>query len=298
MFSYTAFGLKIQSVVPIDALEPAPEFGEADITIRLSDLSEIRESMNQASERHRISADELWIQSSDLGTLLMRNGREIILDPPPELDVDRIQVVIVGLPLATLLLQRGFLLLHGSCVDIDGGAVAFVGNSGAGKSTFAAALYEHGHKLLVDDLVAIRFDNGFPVVQPGFPQFKLWPETVLALGRDPEELPQIDREIPKLAHRITERFCPPEPLPLKRIYLVGWGDGPRIEPLAQRRAFLQLSKHSYGNRWLHEVAGPAFFQARAELARRGFVKALARPRDLGFLGATIDMVEQDCRAGD
>jgi hypothetical protein len=295
VYSYTAFGLKILSAVPIDALEPAPERQDPDITIRLTDLSEIRASLNAASQRHRLSADELWIQSPDLGTLLMRNGREILLDPPPELDLERIQVVIVGLPFATLLQQRGFLLLHGSCIEIDGGAIAFVGDSGMGKSTLAAALHARGHKLMVDDLIAIRFDDGHPVVQPGFPQFKLWRESVVALGGDPDELPQIDREIPKLAHRITEGFSDPTPLPLRRIYLLSWGEGPRLEPLTPRQAFFKLSVHSYGNRWLGGVAGPAFLQSRAELTRRLPVKALVRPRDLSFLNDVVDMVELDCR---
>lgn len=300
MFSYTAFGLRIQSAVRIDALQPAPEREDPDVTIRLTDLSEIRASLHAASQQHRLSANELWIQSSDLGTLLMRNGREILLDPPPELDVDRIQVVIVGLPFATLLQQRGFLLLHGSCVDVDGAATAFVGDSGMGKSTLAAALHARGHKLIVDDLIAIRFEDNHPVVQPGFPQFKLWRESVVALGGDPDGLPQIDREIPKLAHRITEGFSDPTPLPLRRIYLLGWGDGngPRLEPLSARQAFFKLSVHAYGNRWLHGVAAPASLQGRAELTRLLPVKSLVRPRDISFLNDIVDLVEQDCRDAD
>lgn len=300
MFSYTAFGLQILSAVPIDALEQAPERQDPDITIRLTDLSGIRAALDAASQRHRLSANELWIQSPDLGTLLMRDGREILLDPPPELDLERIQVIIVGLPFATLLHQRGFLLLHGSCVEVDGRAIAFVGDSGMGKSTLAAAMHARGHNLIVDDLIAIRFEDGHPLVQPGFPQFKLWRESVVALGGDPDALPQIDREIPKLAHRITERFSDPTPLPLRRIYLLAWGAGdePRLEPLSPRQAFFKLSIHSYGNRWLHGVAGPASLQGRAELTRRLPVKSLVRPRDISFLNDIVDMVEQDSRDAD
>jgi hypothetical protein len=294
--SYTAFGLNVRSELPFPSLEPGEAWAEADVEIRLADLGDLRASLTAAGEHYRLSAGEVAVTSVQLGTFSVRGGHEILLDPAPGLDLDGFHVAVVTAPLAALLVQRGFLLLHGSAVVIDGEAVCFVGNSGVGKSTMAAAFHARGHDLVVDDVIAIRFNAGVPVVQPGFPQFKLWPDSLVALGTDPSQLPHLDPEVEKRAHRITTGFCSPEPLPLRRIYFLGWGHELRIEPLEQRGSFLKLSAHTYGVRWMHDLSGPAFFRERAELARGGVVRSLVRTRDLAMLDAVMDLVIQDCRA--
>ena len=72
------------------------------------------------------------------GTMAERHGTEIVVDPLPSL----------GMGFGLLLRPRGLVVLHASSVDIDGKAVAFVGNPGRGKSTLALALLEQGHKLV------------------------------------------------------------------------------------------------------------------------------------------------------
>ena len=46
-----------------------------------------------------------------------------------------------GLGIAILLHQRGYVILHASCVNLGSAAVAFLGDSTAGKSFMAAALH-------------------------------------------------------------------------------------------------------------------------------------------------------------
>lgn len=69
---------------------------------------------------------------------------------------------------ARLLLRqlRGELGLHGSAVAFDGRALAFVGGSGFGKSTIAAALCANGATLLADDAVALTVDTDRTLVEP------------------------------------------------------------------------------------------------------------------------------------
>ena len=54
-----------------------------------------------------------------------------------------------------MLQHRGYLVLHGSAVLVNGRAVVFSGDSGAGKSTLAASMVHHGYQLITDDVVAI-----------------------------------------------------------------------------------------------------------------------------------------------
>lgn len=65
---------------------------------------------------------------------------------------------------------RGTEALHGSVVERGGRAVAFLGASGAGKSTACGMLIELGCRMVTDDLVVL---NGAGAVVPGPPFLRL-----------------------------------------------------------------------------------------------------------------------------
>ncbi len=61
---------------------------------------------------------------------------------------------------------RGLPSLHGSAVAKSGNAIVCIGDSGAGKSTVAAALCSIGFELLADDVVALELIDGCWIVHP------------------------------------------------------------------------------------------------------------------------------------
>ncbi len=62
---------------------------------------------------------------------------------------------------------QGEISLHASAVAIEGRAIAFVGASGAGKSTIAAALCARSRaELAADDIVYVSYIYGVPCVVP------------------------------------------------------------------------------------------------------------------------------------
>jgi hypothetical protein len=71
------------------------------------------------------------------------------------------------LPLASIL--RGFELLHASAVCLNGGAVAFAGPSGAGKTTIVSRLVARGAGFLTDDVLALEQGADAPIAYPGAP---------------------------------------------------------------------------------------------------------------------------------
>ena len=71
------------------------------------------------------------------------------------------------LPLATLL--RGLEVFHASAVVCDGRAVAFLGGSGAGKTTLALELCRLGASFLADDVLALELRDGRLLAHPGAP---------------------------------------------------------------------------------------------------------------------------------
>ena len=66
-----------------------------------------------------------------------------------------VPVVFEGTVLALLLLLRKQLVLHASAVRLDDAALAFVGQSGRGKSTMAAWMAGVGAQLISDDVLAV-----------------------------------------------------------------------------------------------------------------------------------------------
>ncbi len=130
----------------------------------------------------------------------------------------------------------GGLSLHGSAVGFTAGAVALVGDSGAGKSTTAMALVEqHGGRFLADDVVPIDWDGFAPVVSPVNDSFWLARDASVWFGL--------------AAPMAGKRSCPPRaravaPEPLNAIvYLVfdDAVDGADLQAVTGRDAFLLLN---------------------------------------------------------
>jgi hypothetical protein len=180
---------------------------------------------------------------------------------------------------------------------MGGNAIAFLGASESGKSTMAAALHARGYPLVVDDIVAVRLSDGRAEVFPGFPQFKLWPDAVAALGGDPDTLSRTEPGFEKRARPVTDGPSARESLPLGRIYVLAQGEAVEIEPLSPTEIFFALVSHSYGIDWLHSVSGGADFLSRAEIARRVPVRRLRRPWSLCSLADVTAAVEKDLAAG-
>ncbi len=62
---------------------------------------------------------------------------------------------------------NGSLIMHATCVDVNGSGVLIVGRSGSGKSSLAINLLALGSKLVADDQCElIRKNNGFRISKP------------------------------------------------------------------------------------------------------------------------------------
>jgi hypothetical protein len=79
--------------------------------------------------------------------------------PDPGIARGLVSILLGGTVLALVLsLGAGDCVLHASAVEVDGAAIAVVGQSGMGKSTLAALLCAAGANLLADDV--LRIDVG------------------------------------------------------------------------------------------------------------------------------------------
>ena len=82
----------------------------------------------------------------------------VVVHPVTGGKVEVIPIALPGTVVAFLLSMGGQTVLHGSAVDVDGEALAFVGVSGQGKSTMAALFCAAGAPLVTDDVLPLEFD--------------------------------------------------------------------------------------------------------------------------------------------
>jgi hypothetical protein len=105
------------------------------------------------------------------------DGRRVLIHPEAALPEETLRHLLIDQVLPLVLSRRGRLSLHASAVHLTGiGAVGFVGQTGRGKSTLAAALARRGGRILTDDCLAVDFVDGVAIAVPGYPGLRLWPE--------------------------------------------------------------------------------------------------------------------------
>ena len=268
------------------------------MAIRLGETGyPLPETGHKGSYFHR-TAEEAYFFWEDLGAFLVRGGKEIIVEPTPGVDGQEIRIALLGMVLSAAVQQRGFLALHASAVAMNGDAVAFLGGKGSGKSTIAAALYARGYALVADDLVVVDVSGKeSPMVFPGFPQLKLFPEAAVAsLGDDPEKLPRLTPGYEKRVRPAAEGFSQ-RPIPLRRMYVLSRGSAPEIAPLAPLEALITLIGHSYVARvfkgTLQGEAASSHFLQCANVINRVPLYSLRRQPSLAALPDIARMVEED-----
>lgn len=103
----------------------------------------------------------------------------------PEESTNEIESVrmLLDQVLPRLLFHKGHVVLHASAVVLFGkAAVAFLGETGRGKSTLAGSFHKSGAGFLTDDCLLIQaIDSGLLAI-PAYSSLRLWPDSFDALG--------------------------------------------------------------------------------------------------------------------
>ncbi|MDJ0797073.1 MAG: serine kinase [Calothrix sp. MO_167.B12] len=292
MFSYFAYGLGIQSEIAI------PEFIEAelgyDVTLNIASDRHLTDYLPQAAIEQpwciKLSREEAFFYVKDVGLFVVKQGHQITIIPAPQVCEQILRFYLVGSIMGILLYQRGLLVLHGSAVKIDGGAVAFLGVSGEGKSSTAAAFHTHGYEIITDDVAPVSLGKGPATITPGFPQIKLGEEIATTLGYDFKSLRLVHPSEDKRGYRPKQEFSQ-TPLPIRRIYVLTSSPKFSIEPLKPQEAVVELSCHSRPATLFHSPDAKHFFQCTT-LVQECTVYRLQRPRNLALLPELVKIVEE------
>ena len=102
-------------------------------------------------------------------------AREVVLHEDPRAPAGMLNVLTAGPVLALVLALNGVACLHASAVAYAGTATAFVGGSGAGKSSLAGLCCGLGADLVADDILRLDVTDAHPMCYPGGRELRLRP---------------------------------------------------------------------------------------------------------------------------
>lgn len=272
MAIYFLYGLLVSSEIelPLSALRGA----SGEITVRFAPIEDppfINEI--EPGSHSKVTEDGTFLFWEHVGTLLVCNGREILVDPAQEIHEALLQAAILGPAMATILQQRGRLMLHASAVAVDDTALLLLGDSGAGKSTLAMEFYARGYKLIADDITSIEFHNETPVVFPSYPLIRVERESLIESLGDAVQLINPHYSFEKQLFSVVDRFVQ-EPLPLRHIYVLDAGEARRFESLSPRDALIELIRHSYALKLFKGADAPSHLRLCAELVKKTAIRRI------------------------
>ncbi|OFW26913.1 MAG: hypothetical protein A3H97_21935 [Acidobacteria bacterium RIFCSPLOWO2_02_FULL_65_29] len=231
--------------------------------------------------------------------LVSPEGRRILYRRLEHATAGSFDVYLIGQVLSCSLVALGVEPLHGTASVIDGEAVVFLGDCGAGKSTLGAALLSRGFPVLTDDVVALKRRLGRWLVQPGVPRIKLFPSVASKLlGSRAEGVP-MHHQTPKLVLPLGTGQALGRPVPLRAIYVLSRPVGDarscraRVEPLLGREAFLGVIRGLFNLIALDRERSANQFALAARLVNDVAVRRLIYPRRLSALSDVCDTLLAD-----
>jgi hypothetical protein len=214
---------------------------------------------------------------------------------------DTIEHLYLDQVLPRVLAQQGRLVLHGSLVQLQGGqVVGFVGDTGLGKSTLAAAFYRRGAQMLTDDSFILQLSSERVLVIPGYPSLRLWPDMSEALLGDLSDSQQttMAHYSEKIRIVLDNTSQPPfdSPLFMQSLYVLSTDETDAIKISASQsppEALLALMSTSFSLDITEREQLTGSLDMCEQIISSGLdIQHLAFPRRLDQLEQLVTIIEQ------
>lgn len=205
----------------------------------------------------------------------------------------------LGQVLSFCLLNRGVEPLHATAVVVNGSAIAFLGDSGQGKSTLAATFLGAGFPLLTDDVLVLEFRGDTVLAHPSQPKIKLCPDTADALLQGRRAIP-MNTFTSKMVFSLEPGQHVGEVVRLRSIYVLpedASSSDISIRRLSGRASFLPLVKNTFNTRVLNSLRLQQQFDFAGRLVSRVPIKQLLYPRQLNLLPRVTETILADLDTG-
>ncbi len=312
--TYAACGIALDSAVSLPELAKVDQ-PEADCRFVLRpEQGQICEPDSWIVER-RLDDGRPWLSIAKtsagyllrfpgLGDFLVTDGGRVIsCAPEPKTPIRTIRHLLLDQVLPLVLSAFGRLVLHAGAVEVEAGALLFLGASGAGKSTLVGALCQRGARLLADDCVVVDIEDGHALAVPSYAGLRLWPSSVTALYQDGAESREVahyteKRRVASSDGRLPHAF---RAVPIAGMYVLDPIDpddqahdsnigSATVVRLGGRDACMTLIKSAFQLDVTDPAATCRSFQQVGHLASICSISRLQYPREFSHLPAVVDAV--------
>ena len=148
---------------------------------------------------------------------------------------NRIIAKIFHQPLAYMLFQRNFFILHGSAFSFRGKCIVLCGLSGSGKSESIKELSKD-FKFISDDIVGVKSVNEKSICYPGLP---------FICSKNGHKKNYIGDSRDRSLFWVSKNSCESDNIELDQIYFLEWGNEEKIMSLNDEDAFKRLIPNSF-----------------------------------------------------
>jgi hypothetical protein len=305
-YRYSVYGVVVASDTPL-ALPEYSGGGLGEVECRSAPASAFLAAADDAGVDRRswyrygfLADGSTYVAWEAVGEFIVAaDGRRITCRRSEESSMESFHVYMLGQALSFALVKQRFEPLHATAVVVDDCAVAFLGDSGFGKSSLAACFLEAGHRLLTDDLLILQESSGRIVAYPGPSRIKLFPAIARRfLGATPSRV-AMNAGTDKRILPIDERLRCRVPVTIKALYsLTAPRDacrtkGASIDPLSPREAFVELLKATINRRLVSPRRLSRQFDVMSSLAARIPIRKLSYPRMIECLQEVRALVLSD-----
>jgi hypothetical protein len=308
-YRYGVYGISLQSQIQLSLPEQSGA-GLVGIELRTAPASFFLEILGdthlqrigrRSYQYAHLQDGSSYVRWDGIGEFLVSGGgRFITCGRFPKASMESFQVYLLGQALSFALVKNGFEPVHATCVVIDGEAVAFLGNSGFGKSSLAAYFLQAGDRLLTDDLLLVREGVNGLQAYPGPPRIKLLPGMARSFLGEYASGVRMNPQTRKLVIPLDgNRICA-APVPLRALYVLAHprkvvlqGRGVHIRRLSSREAFVSLLSHAFNYVILDEDRLQRQFTETMRLTRAAPLSELSYPRLVGSLTAVRQAILSD-----
>lgn len=307
LFYYLAYGLCLQSSWPLPL--PKAEHDSATITLGSAPASFFIEAVQQLDLKvdgskwfYHFRLDNrvdylLWPNLFEF--IISADGQQIWGRILQSGSLEMFQTYLLGQVISFSLIKRGVEPIHSTAIVIDGEAVAFLGDSGYGKSTLAGAFLQAGFKLLTDDILVINNHQQVFMAHPGPPRIKLFPTVAKILLDENIIGSKMNPDTTKLVLPLPPEQSSQNAVPISRIYAIeppnleSPSDSIAIHPLSQRQACMKLIENTYNTVSVGLDRQKQLLNSSSQLATGLSIKSLSYPRDLSRLTEVIEIIQAD-----
>ncbi|MDZ4171629.1 MAG: hypothetical protein U1C19_05640 [Methanobacteriaceae archaeon] len=238
-----------------------------------------------------LTKNSVFLIWDDIDICEIKPGK-IIVNQYTGIEENFLRSLIMGPAIGILLHLRGRLVLHASTIKINDVGVAFMGHNGAGKSTTTISFMKKGYPLVADDISSIEFKDDVPLVYPGIPRIKLWPESLDLWDEDVESF-LIHSESRKRSCDVNNFHN--ELIPLKHVYVIENSEKTYLGRFSPHEALIELIRNSYSANIFQNSYQKTSLGEYAKIVKNVSIKQLNIERSLDKISEMVNLVERDVK---